>query len=118
MSSILYQNAFQTVVLLDVVRSVSEGSGMPSVAAISPSEPHRSTEPKGSKRAKMLASIPKDEQRYHGKIAELARSALVEVRQCTGQRSWCLNDSMHGHLDCTTASVRQHMAETTDIATH
>jgi len=87
MSSILYQNAFQTVVLLDVVRSVSEGSGMPSVAAISPSEPYRSTEPKGSKRAKMLASISKDEQRYHGEIAELARSALVEVRQYIGERS-------------------------------
>src|SRR5437762_9804860 len=51
-------------------------------------------------------------------MADLARSALVEVRQYIGERSWCLNDSMHGHLDCTTTSVRQHMAEMTDIAAH
>jgi N6-adenosine-specific RNA methylase IME4 len=122
MSSILYQNASQTVTLLDVPRSISEVSGLQTVAAVGPTTPYTSTEPKGSKRAKALSSVPEDEKRYHEKIAELTRTALVEVRQYIGQRSWCLNDTTHAlhkadKQNGNMVTLKQHMATTTELPT-
>ena len=101
MSSILYQNASRTVTLLDLPRSISEASGVHIVASAGPAQPFPSTEPKGSKRAKMLSSIPQDEQVYHEQLAELIANAMLEVRQYLGQKKWCLDraeaDSPHGN---------------------
>lgn len=124
MGSILYQNVSRTVTLLDLPRSISEVSGLPTVAVARPTEPYTSTEPKGSKRATVLSSIPEDEQRYHEKIAELTRITLVEVHRHMGQRSWCLNDSTHRRLEAyeesegVASSLRQQMPEMTEPPTH
>ena len=71
------------------------------VASAGPAQPFPSTEPKGSKRAKMLSSIPRDEQVYHEQLAELIANAMLEVRQYLGQKKWCLDraeaDSPHGN---------------------
>lgn len=91
MNSILYQNASRTVTLLDLPHSISETSGLHIVASAGPTQPFPSTEPKGSKRAKMLSSIPQDEQVYHEQLAELIANATLEVRQYMGQKKWCLD---------------------------
>jgi N6-adenosine-specific RNA methylase IME4 len=101
MSSILYQNASRTVTLLDLPHSVSGASGLHVVASTRPAQPFPSTEPKGYKRAKMLSSVPQDEQTYHEQLAELIANALLEVRQYMGPRKWCLDQaetvSLHGN---------------------
>jgi N6-adenosine-specific RNA methylase IME4 len=91
MNSILYQNASRTVTLLDLPHSISEASGLHIIASAGPARPFPSTEPKGSKRAKMLSSIPQDEQVYHEQLAELIANAMLEVRQYMGQKKWCLD---------------------------
>jgi N6-adenosine-specific RNA methylase IME4 len=91
MNSILYQNASRTVTLLDLPHSISRASGVHVVASTGPAQPFPSTEPKGSKREKMLSSIPRDEQVYHEQLAELIANAMLEVRQYLGQKKWCLD---------------------------
>src|SRR5436305_12669490 len=101
MSSILYENASRTVTLLDLPHSISEASGLHVVASDGPAQPFPSTEPKGSKRAKVLSSIPQDEQVYHEQLAELIANAILEVRQYMGQKKWRLDRaeavSLHGN---------------------
>jgi N6-adenosine-specific RNA methylase IME4 len=91
MSSILYQDASRTVTLLDLPHSISRASGLHVVASAGPAQPFPSTEPKGSKRAKMLSSIPQDEQDYHDQLAELIADTMLEARQYMGQKKWCLD---------------------------
>jgi len=101
MNSLLYQNVSRTVTLLDLPHSISEASGLHIVASAGPTQPFPSTEPKGSKRAKILSSIPQDERVYHEQLAELIANAMLEVRQYMGQKKWCLNRaeavSSHGN---------------------
>jgi N6-adenosine-specific RNA methylase IME4 len=101
MSCILYQNASRMVTLLDLPRSVSEASGLQHVTSVAPAQPFLSTEPKGSKRSKVLSSIPQDEQRYHEELAELTAGAMSEVHQYMGKGKWCLNrmNAIEGRSD-------------------
>lgn len=91
MSSILYQNASRTVTLLDLPHSILGASGLHVATSARPAQPFPSTEPKGSKRAKMLSSIPRDERVYHEQLAQLIANAMSEVRQYIGQKQWCLD---------------------------
>jgi N6-adenosine-specific RNA methylase IME4 len=96
MRQVLYQNCSQTVTLLDLPHSISEASGLPSVTSAAPTQPFPSTEPKGSKRAKVLSSVPQEEQRYHEQLAELTTAAILEITQSVGQGKWCLDRGDEG----------------------
>ena len=90
MSCILYQT--ETGILLDIPKSIAEGSGVQVISAVGGRlEPYPSTEPKPSKRVRLLASIPVDEQIYYRKLETLITKELTAVRDGMGQRKWCLD---------------------------
>jgi N6-adenosine-specific RNA methylase IME4 len=120
MNSILYQNASRTVTLLDLPHSISEASGLRIVASAGPAQPFPSTDPKGFKRAKMLSSIPQDEQVYHEQVAELVANAILEVRQYMGQKKWCLDraDVVSSHSNRSTKERSNAPKEESDGAAY
>ena len=91
MRCILYQNTSQNVILLDIPQSIADGSGVALVASPGPTRPYASTEPKASKRTKMLAAVPRVQQLYNEKIEKLLAEAINAVRCARGGATWCLD---------------------------
>ena len=80
----------QTVTLLDLPRSIAEGSGVALVAS-GRTRPYASTEPKASKRLELLAAVPQDERVYNEKIEKLLSEAVDAVHDARREATWCLD---------------------------
>ncbi len=89
-SCILYQNAAQTVSLLDLPCSIRRASGLGQPTAEPPTRPYTSTEPKGKKREKVLSCIPKAELDYHQQLQALITDAIEDVRLNIDPTEWYL----------------------------
>ena len=89
--AIFYQNASKSVTVLDLPRSIAQGQRTSATLCSSPAPecPYPSTEPKGWKREKLLATTPGAEREYHSGIHELLECALSEARSNIGDSDWC-----------------------------
>ena len=93
-SSIILQNENGTTTLLDLPRSIEYGQQSPFACILSTpplKRPHPSTEPRASKRQKLLGRISPTEQEYHHKLQTLILESLKEIKSSLCGRSWCLS---------------------------
>lgn len=86
---ILYQNAAQTITLLDIPRSIGRASGLEQSIVEPLTRPYPSTEPKGKKREKLLSSVLQAELDYHQQLQALIQDAIHHVRVNLDPTEWC-----------------------------
>lgn len=89
-SCILYRNSAQSVTVIDLPLSIQQASGLQCSSTDPLEQPFPSTEPLGTKRQKVLSSIPLAERDYHEGLQDLIRNALEEVRGHLRGGGWCL----------------------------
>lgn len=100
LSSVLYQDDSGRTTLLDLPLSIENGQELPCAVSVQrtnrilsappPEQPYPSIEPKGLKREKLLAEIPRTEQKYHQEVQALISNSLQEIRAARGERLWLL----------------------------
>ncbi|KEF52998.1 uncharacterized protein A1O9_10906 [Exophiala aquamarina CBS 119918] len=79
---ILYRDANDTVVLIDIPTSIEYAQQNHLIlASVPPPEvPYSSTEPRGNKRAVALARIPAQERTYHSSVQCLIQESLAKIK--------------------------------------
>lgn len=91
--TIIHQTQSGAVVLVDVPASIQDAQELTYTLRSAPAidSPYPSTEPRGSKRDKALATIPFDEQLYHLSVQRRISLALAQIRADFPAKSlsWC-----------------------------